>query len=158
VSLLASRREVLDAAPFGLPGAGASTFASGNLACAAGVASLRAMADGEILANARRVGAVVLEAVQALADRHPIIGDVRGRGMLLAVELVSDRATKARLPPAIGRRLLVAMARRGLLAAGGGHILRLTPPLVISEELALRGVALLDDALGEIEQAEGLGP
>jgi len=156
VSLLASRREVLDAAPFGLPGAGASTFASGNLACAAGAATLGAMADGKVLANARRVGAIMLEAVGELAARHPVIGDVRGRGMLLAVELVSDRATKARLPPPVGRRLLVALARRGVLAAGGGHILRLTPPLVISEALARRGVALLDDALGEIERAEGL--
>ncbi|MGI9032711.1 MAG: aspartate aminotransferase family protein [Acidimicrobiales bacterium] len=153
ISVIASRREVLDALPFGGPGAGASTFASGNLACAAGTATLGLLADGTILENGRRVGAAMLAALQDLQQRHPMIGDVRGRGMLLAVELVSDRRTKAKVPPPLVRRLLMALARRGVLLAGGGHILRIAPPLVISEAMALRGVALLDDALTEVERA-----
>jgi 4-aminobutyrate aminotransferase-like enzyme len=152
VSVIASRREILDTLPFGGPGAGASTFASGNLACAAGAATLGMLEDGSILENGRRVGAAMLSALTALQERHPIIGDVRGRGMLLAVELVTDRATKEKVPPPLVRRLLLALARRGVLLAGGGHILRIAPPLVISEAMALRGVALLDDALYEVEQ------
>ena len=155
VSLIASRREIMDSPPFGQPGAGASTFASGNLACAAGAATLAALEDGTVLENGRRVGAAMLAALRDVAGRHPVVGDVRGRGMLLAVELVRDRATKERVPPGTGRRLLVALARRGVLVAGGGPVLRITPPLVISEELALKGVAVLDEALGEIEE-EGL--
>jgi 4-aminobutyrate aminotransferase-like enzyme len=53
--------------------------------------------------------------------------------------------------PAVARRLLVALARRGILVAGAGSVLRITPPLVISEEMALAGIALLDEALAEIE-------
>ncbi len=151
ISLIASGREVLDAGPFGRPGAGASTFASGNLACAAGTAVLAMLADGEILANGRRVGAAMLAALRELADRHPLIGDVRGAGMLLALELVSDRAAKTPITPDVARRLLVAMARRGVLVAGAGAVLRITPPLVITEAMALAGVAALDDALTEIE-------
>lgn len=151
VSLLASRRELLDTPPFGQPGAGASTFASGNLACAAGAATLDLLADGAILANARRVGASMLAGLRELAAHHPLIGDVRGKGLLLAVELVADRATKQRADPAVGQRLVAALARRGVLAVGGGPILRLTPPLVISETLAARGLAALDDALTEVE-------
>ncbi|HWC10765.1 MAG TPA: aminotransferase class III-fold pyridoxal phosphate-dependent enzyme, partial [Acidimicrobiales bacterium] len=154
VSLIASRREVLDALPFGGPGAGASTFASGNLACAAGAATLGLLEDGAVLANARRVGAAMLAALDDLRSRHAVIGDVRGRGLLLAVELVADRETKAKVPPAFVRRLLVALARRGVLLAGGGHILRLTPPLVIDEETALRAVHLLDAALSDVAGAE----
>ncbi|HEX3621711.1 MAG TPA: aminotransferase class III-fold pyridoxal phosphate-dependent enzyme, partial [Acidimicrobiales bacterium] len=150
-SLLASRREVLDGLPFGRPGAGASTFASGNLACAAGTAVLGMLEDGTILANGRSVGASMLMALRELADRHPIIGDVRGAGMLLALELVSDRSAKTPVAPAVARRLLVALARRGILVAGAGSVLRITPPLVISEEMALAGIALLDEALAEIE-------
>ncbi len=153
ISLIASRREVLDAGPFGRPGAGASTFASGNLACAAGTAVLGMLADGEILANGRRVGAAMLAALHELADRHPIIGDVRGAGLLLALELVTDRAAKTPVTPDVARRLLTALARRGVLVAGAGAVLRITPPLVIDEAMALAGVAALDDALTEIEAA-----
>jgi len=155
ISVIASRREVLDALPFGQPGAGASTFASGNMACAAGVATLGMLADGSILANGRRVGALMLAALRGLAERHPLIGDVRGVGMLLALELVSDRTAKTPIAPATARRLLMALASRGLLVAGAGPILRITPPLVIGERQALAGVALLDDALAEVEAQSG---
>ncbi len=151
ISLIASRREILDAQPFGAPGAGASTFASGNLACAAGLATLGILADGTVLEHARRVGALLLDGLHELATRHPIIGDVRGRGMLLALELVADRETKERVDPAVARRLLVALARRGMLTAGAGPILRLTPPLVISEAHATKGLSILDAALTEVE-------
>ena len=151
ISLIASRRDVLDALPFGQPGAGASTFASGNLACAAGVATLGMLADGSILENGRRVGALMLAALRKLADHHPLIGDVRGVGMLLALELVSDRTTKTPITPDTARRLLLALAARGVLVAGAGPVLRITPPLVIGERQALAGVALVDDALREVE-------
>jgi 4-aminobutyrate aminotransferase-like enzyme len=97
----------------------------------------------------------MLAALRGLQDRHPILGDVRGQGMLMALELVADRQTKEPVDPAVARELLVALARRGVLAAGGGHILRITPPLVIDEELALRGLDLVDGALSEVER--GLG-
>jgi 4-aminobutyrate aminotransferase-like enzyme len=151
ISLIASRREILDRLPFGGPGAGASTFASGNLACAAGAATLGLLEDGTVLANARAVGASMLAALDELKERHRIIGDVRGRGLLLALELVADRRTKEKVAPPVVRRLLLALARRGVLVAGGGHILRITPPLVIEEALALRGVELVDQALSEVE-------
>jgi 4-aminobutyrate aminotransferase / (S)-3-amino-2-methylpropionate transaminase / 5-aminovalerate transaminase len=150
ISLIASRREVLDAGPFGRPGAGASTFASGNLACAAGAATLALLEDGAILDNGRRVGAVMLNALHRLAGRHPIIGDVRGVGMLLALELVSDRAAKTPVTPGVARQLMTAMARRGVLVTGAGAVLRITPPLVITEEQAMAGIAALDEALAEV--------
>jgi 4-aminobutyrate aminotransferase-like enzyme len=157
ISVIASRREVLDGLPFGRPGAGASTFASGNLASAAAAAALGMLADGAILANGRAVGAALLGALGALADRHSLIGDVRGVGMLLAVELVADRTAKTPVAPATTRALLVALARRGVLVAGAGSVLRITPPLVIDREMALAGVAALDDALAEVESAAVAG-
>jgi 4-aminobutyrate aminotransferase-like enzyme len=153
ISLIASRREVLDAGPFGRPGAGASTFASGNMACAAGAAALGMLDDGAILANGRKVGASMLAALREVAGRHAIVGDVRGVGMLLALELVSDRGTKTPVGPDIARRLVVALARRGVLVAAAGSVLRIAPPLVIPEDMALAGVALVDEALAEVEAA-----
>ncbi len=156
ISLIASRREILDALPFGAPGAGASTFASGNLACAAGAATLGLLEDGTVLEHARRVGSQLLAGLHVIKERHRLIGDVRGVGMLLALELVADRETKERIAPAVARRLLLALARRGVLTAGAGPILRLTPPLVLTEAQAARGLEVLDQALTEVE-AEGLG-
>jgi 4-aminobutyrate aminotransferase-like enzyme len=155
LSLIISRRELMDTGRFGMPGAGASTFASGNMACAAGAATLALLEDGTILENARRVGERLRDALRDIQARHPIVGDVRGIGMLMAVELVSGRDTKAPTPPALMRELVRALAKRGVLAVGGGNILRVTPPLVISEELALHAAEMLDDALGEV--APGLG-
>ena len=157
VSLLASRRELLDQGAFGRPGAGASTFASGNMACAAAEAVLDLLADGTILANGRRVGAALLAALRRMAPAHPLVGDVRGVGMVLAMELVSDRAAKSPAPPPTVRRLVTALARRGVLVAGAGTVLRLTPPLVMTEEMALAGAALIDEALSEVEAAPGDG-
>ncbi len=157
MSLLAGRREVLDAGSFGKPGAGASTFASGSLACTAGAATLAMLADGTILANARRTGELMLSALRELQARHPLVGDVRGTGLLLGVELVTDRETRARPQPAVPRALMTALARRGVLTASPGPVLRLSPPLVISEQLALRGMELLDDALAEVEREFGIG-
>ncbi len=156
ISLIASRRQIMDSLPFGGPGAGASTFASGNLACAAGAATLAALEDGSVLENGRRVGAALLDALRAVQERHPVVGDVRGEGMLLALELVRDRDSKERVDPVTARELMLALARRGVLIAGGGPVVRITPPLVLSERLALKGVALVDDALGEVEQAAGV--
>ena len=152
ISVIASRREVLDALPFGQPGAGASTFASGNLACATGAATLALLEDGRVLDDARRVGASMLASLRELQSRHRIVGDVRGSGMLMAMELVRDRATKEPITRELAHELLMALARRGVLAAGGGHVLRITPPLVIGEELALRGVELLEEAVADIER------
>ena len=151
ISVIASRREILDSLPFGAPGAGASTFASGNLACAAGVATLGLLKDGTLLEHARRVGAQLLAGLHELQERHPLIGDVRGVGMLLALELVADRETKQRISPTVARRLLLALARRGVLTAGAGPILRLTPPLVLTERQAATGLDVLDQALTEVE-------
>lgn len=156
VSVIASRRELLDASPFGDPGAGASTFASGNLACAAGAATLGLLEDGAVLDNARTVGAAMRAGLEDLQARHPVIGDVRGQGLLLAIELVADRASKQRVSPQVARHLLVALARRGVLIAGGGPVVRVTPPLVITPDQAERGLALLDEALGEVEAAAGI--
>jgi 4-aminobutyrate aminotransferase-like enzyme len=75
--------------------------------------------------------------------------------MLLALDLVSDRATKAPVPPETVRRLVLALARRGVLVAGAAPVLRITPPLVIAEDMALAGVALLDEALTEVEGQDG---
>jgi 4-aminobutyrate aminotransferase len=130
------------------PGAHASTFGGNPVACAAALATI-ALLKSELMANAATVGAYLKAGLERLMAKHPIIGDVRGRGLMVGVELVKDRATKER---AIEERNAVVTAafNRGLLVLGAGkNSIRFSPPLVLTREQADTAVALFDEALTE---------
>ena len=113
------------------PGAHASTFGGNPVACAAANATIKLLKES-LVANAAAVGAHLMAGIRALQDKHPLIGDVRGKGLMIGVELVRDRQTKVR---AVEERnaLVQAMFRRGVLVLGAGrNALRLAPPLVLS--------------------------
>jgi 4-aminobutyrate aminotransferase len=100
--------------------------------------------------NAEVVGAHLLSGVKALMDKHPLIGDVRGRGLMIGVELVRDRQTKER---ATSERDRVAQEcfTRGLLVLGAGqNAIRLCPSLVLTTAQADTAIGILDQALGAV--------
>ena len=131
------------------PGAHASTFGGNPVSCAAAIATLKLLRGG-LVKNAEVVGAYLLEAIRALMDKHPLIGDVRGRGLMIGVELVRDRATKERATTERDA-LVQACFKRGLLVLGAGrNAIRLSPPLVLSKQEADIAVRILDEALTSI--------
>jgi 4-aminobutyrate aminotransferase len=137
------------------PGAHASTFGGNPLSCAAALVTLRLLKD-HLLANATSVGAHMLQALQAVAERHPLIGDVRGKGLMIGVEFVRDRVTKERAREERDA-VVQAMFRRGVLILGAGrNAIRFSPPLVLSRSQAETAVELFDAAVGEVEQQFGL--
>ena len=91
--------------------------------------------------------------LRALMDKHPLVGDVRGRGLMVGVELVRDRATKERA--AEERDAVVAAAfKRGLLLLGAGkNAIRFSPPLVLTREQASEAVKIFDQALTDVEKS-----
>ena len=108
-----------------------NTYGSNPVSCAAGRAVLRAIDDEQLMANADRVGAAFAAAFARLADAHPWIGDVRGRGLLRGVELVRDRATREPAAPEaeqVQQRLLDAGVVVGLCGADH-NVLKINPPL-----------------------------
>jgi 4-aminobutyrate aminotransferase len=128
------------------PGTHASTFGGNPVACAASLATLRLLRDG-LMANAERVGAHLLAGARALMAKHPLIGDVRGRGLMVGIELVRDRATKERATTERDR-VVKECFTRGLLVLGAGqNAIRLSPPLVLTTEQADTALAILDQAL-----------
>ena len=132
------------------PGAHASTFGGNPVSCAAALATIKLLKES-LIANAAEVGAHLKEGLTALMDQHPLIGDVRGRGLMIGVELVRDRTTKER---AIQERDAVVNAafRRGLLVLGAGkNSIRFSPPLVLTREQADTAVRVLSEALTEVE-------
>jgi 4-aminobutyrate aminotransferase len=131
------------------PGAHASTFGGNPVSCAAANATIKLLKEG-LVANAAAVGAHFFEGLRALQQKHQIIGDVRGKGLMIGIEFVRDRQTKER---AIEERnaLVQAMFRRGVLVLGAGrNAVRLAPPLVFTTAQAGSVLAVMDEALAEI--------
>jgi 4-aminobutyrate aminotransferase len=134
------------------PGAHASTFGGNPLACAAALETLRLLKD-HLMANATSVGQRLKDGLAALAGKHLLIGDVRGRGLMIGVELVRDRDTKERAT-AERNAVVNAAFRRGLLILGAGkNTVRFCPPLVLTADEADVAVRLFDEALTEVERA-----
>jgi 4-aminobutyrate aminotransferase-like enzyme len=134
----------------------ASTTYGGNpIAAAAGYATLEVFQEEKILENVNAVGASLMKRLRRLKESHPSVGDVRGKGLLLAIDLVKDRATREPFVDA-GKMIYEKAFARGLAWISAGNILRLAPPLVITEELAVRAVDIIDEAIGETEKHFGL--
>lgn len=134
------------------PGTHASTFGGNPVSCAASLVTLRLLRES-LIKNAETVGAHMLAGAKELANRHPLIGDVRGRGLMIGVELVRDRETKER---ATTERdgVVRECFKRGLLVLGAGrNAVRLSPPLVLTRQQADTALEILDEALRAVEAA-----
>jgi 4-aminobutyrate aminotransferase len=133
-------------------GAHSNTFGGNPVACAAALATLE-LVRGGLMQNAAEVGALLLAELDELARRHPLVGDVRGQGLMIGLELVRDRGTRA---CAASERdaLVMAAFRRGLLVLpAGASAIRLSPPLVITAEQARTAVSILDESLAEVSNS-----
>ncbi len=132
------------------PGAHASTFGGNPVSCAAALATITLLKE-RLVANAADVGAHLMAGLKELADKHPLIGDVRGRGLMIGVELVRDRQTKERATTERDA-VVTAAFRRGLLVLGAGkNAVRFSPPLVLTRAEAETAVKIFDEALTEVE-------
>jgi len=129
------------------------TYCGHPLACAAGVAAIDAYRDERLIERSRRLGADLRRDLEALAARHPVLGDVRGgHGLFAVLELVSDRASRAPLAPwpqtpAALTSLLQAAMAEGVSFGSRGNLILIAPPLVIDEQDLAGALALLDRLL-----------
>jgi 4-aminobutyrate aminotransferase / (S)-3-amino-2-methylpropionate transaminase / 5-aminovalerate transaminase len=141
LAAVTGRAELMDAVP---PGGLGGTFGGNPLSCAAAVAVLEAVREPGFLERAAAVGRALRERLDALAARHDVIGEVRGLGPMLAFELFEQSPERA-------KAIVDAAFERGLLLLSCGlygNVVRLLPPLTISDEELEDGLGLLDDALG----------
>ena len=133
----------------------ASTSYGGNpMACAAALASIEVIEEENLLDHATMLGDLMMQRMREMMSRHPIIGDVRGKGCLLSIELVKDRATKEPFDEA-GKLVYQKAFRKGLAWIPAGHILRMSPPIIMQPELALKGLGIIEEAIGEAEKECG---
>jgi 4-aminobutyrate aminotransferase len=128
------------------PGAHASTFGGNPVAVAAALATIDLL-ERELIANSARMGGYIMDRLRDWPRRFPIVGDVRGLGLMIGVEIVRDRETKERAPE-LRDRLEHLAFERGLLVLGAGrNSIRLSPPLIISRDQADFAIDTLEECL-----------
>ena len=128
-----------------------STFGGNPVACAAGLAVLDVLRDERLQAHALRVGSRLLAGLRELIERHPIVGDARGSGLFLGLELVRDRATLAPAPDAAAY-LVNRLRDNGILAGTDGpyhNVIKIRPPMPFNDADADLLLATLDELLCE---------
>ena len=131
------------------PGAHASTFGGNPVSCAAALATIKLLKES-LIENAAEVGAHMHNGLKALMSAHPLIGDVRGRGLMIGVELVRDRQTKERATTERDRVVRECFSRGLLVLGAGQNAIRLSPPLVLTRDQADTAVRILDEALSAL--------
>ena len=156
VAAVISNEERFAAAPFGLPSGSSSSYGGNPLAAAACLATLEAIESEHLVDNAARVGALMLTRLHGLMERFEFVGAVRGRGLMLGIDLVSDRRTMAPLPDTLTRRIFQEALNRGLWAVCYGPRIRINPPLTIDEATAIEGLDLLEEAFEVVSDQIGV--
>jgi len=145
LSATVARADIMDWAP----GAHASTF-GGNPVCVSAALATIELLEKELVENAARVGAHLMARLRELPRKFPIVGDVRGLGLMIGIEIVRDQKTKERAPE-LRDKIVYACFERGLLVLGAGpNSIRLAPPLVINKEQADFAAETIEEAIGAI--------
>jgi 4-aminobutyrate aminotransferase len=130
-------------------GSHGSTFGGNPLSCQAALATLRLL-QGGLTENAGRVGGRLIEKLRALMDKHALLGDVRGMGLMIGLEIVANQDTREPAPKE-RERIVCRLYEKGLLTLPcGKSTIRLSPPLICSDSDADKAVSILDEVLGEI--------
>jgi len=143
---------VAQAKPWANPSGASSSYGGNPLASAAALASVRAIREERLWENAARVGSEMLSELKKMQDRYPFIGDVRGVGLLLGIEIVKDRKSKEPMPAAVMKELYLAGVKRGLLAMIYSPHIRLQPALTIDRDAALEGLSILDELFAKFHK------
>lgn len=150
VSAVISTDEITAAEPAALPSASSSSFGGNPLAARAMLATVETIIRERLHERAAQVGARMLELLHPFEERYRFVGQVRGRGLLVGIELVRDKKSREPLPRLITERIFHEALKRGLILMGYGSRIRINPPLVITQEVAERGIEILADVFDHV--------
>jgi 4-aminobutyrate aminotransferase / (S)-3-amino-2-methylpropionate transaminase / 5-aminovalerate transaminase len=151
VSALVSTDEIMAAKPFSLPSASSSSYGGNPLAAAAALVTIQTILSDKLVENSATVGGVLREGLQALATRHRSIANVRGQGLLIGFDLVTDQTSKALLPKEKCIEFFKGCLADGLIMMSYTPRVRVHPPLILSAEQANSALAIIDRVLGRLE-------
>ena len=121
------------------------------MACAAALASIEVIEEEKLNERSLHLGEIAIKRMEQMKNEHPIVGDVRTKGCLMGIELVKDKGTKEPFDEA-GKLVYQKAFAKGLAWIPAGHILRMSPPVVMEDEVLLKGLDMIDEAIGETEK------
>ncbi|MBI3543542.1 MAG: aspartate aminotransferase family protein [Deltaproteobacteria bacterium] len=153
LSALAARPEISGAKPYAAPSGSSSSYGGNPLAAAAALASVSTIVDEDLAANSRRQGEKFLTRLNEWKDKFPFVGEVRGKGLFLAMELVSDRETKAPLSKEKTEKLYQLGVAKGILSMSYAAAVRFQPALNITDDELSKGLDLLEETLTELSRS-----
>ena len=147
-----STEDYCHAPPYSLPSGSSSSYGGNPLAAAAGLASLEIILKEKLVENSRKVGDLLLKKLKSFEDRFEFVGEARGRGLMIGIELVKDKTTKERIDKKICHRIFHDCLKRGLLSMSYSNPIRIIPPLTISEKSAMQAADILEEVFMEVQQ------
>lgn len=136
--------------PWAKPSGASSSYGGNALAAAAALAAIRTIRDDRLAENAKVVGAHMVQRLRVMQEQYPFIGDVRGEGLFIGIDVVRDRKTREPIPNSVMREVFEGAVRRGLLAMLYTSRIRLQPALTITMEAADEGLDLLDASFADL--------
>jgi len=145
ISGLVSTEEITKANPFSKPSASSSSYGGNVLASTAALVTIRTIIEDSLVENSRIVGEYLLKGLKEMQERFEFIGDVRGVGLLIGVELVKDRNTKEPLDKETTKRIFLETVKRGMICMNYKPNFRINPPLILTKEEADKGLEILND-------------
>lgn len=156
VSGVVASTEIAKSEPFALPSGSSSSYGGNPLASCAANTSLKIIQSEDLVENSRKMGELFLNRFKAMQEKYQVIGDVRGRGLMIGVELVADRKTKKPLAKDICRALFDENLSRGLITMSYSPAIRFNPPLNITRACAEEGLAVFEESLKSVVARFGL--
>jgi len=147
---LMSREEIIFSKPFANPSGSSSSYGGNPLASAAAYATVKTIVEDGLVENSRKVGEFMLNKLVKFKEKFPFVGDVRGKGLLIGVELVKNRVTKEKLDKQTCRMIFQECLKRGLIVMGYNPDIRINPPLIIDEATADEGIEIMNEALSSV--------
>ena len=151
VSALVSTEEIMAAKPFSLPSASSSSYGGNPLAAAAALITIQTILSDKLVENSAKIGGLFRDGLNTLATRHRSIANVRGQGLLIGFDLVSDQETKTLLPKERCIKFFKGCLAEGLIMMSYTPRVRVHPPLILSAEQATSALAIIDRVLERLE-------
>ena len=150
LSGVVASKELTDTKPFGNPSGSSSSYGGNPLGSAAGLAALEIILREKVVENSRTVGAALLRRLKEFENKYEFVGEVRGRGLMIGIELVKNKKTKEPMDKAAAHKIFQECLKRGLLSMAYSPRIRISPPLTIPGKVAMEGADILDEVFSKV--------
>jgi 4-aminobutyrate aminotransferase-like enzyme len=147
---LMAKESIIFSKPFANPSGSSSSYGGNPLASAAAYVTVKTIIEDGLVENSAKVGAFMLNKLMTFKEKFPFVGEVRGRGLLIGVELVKNKTTKEKLDKETCKLIFKECLKRGLIVMGYNPDIRINPPLIIDETTAAEGIDIMEEVFTHV--------